>query len=248
VSTRVRHFYWTGEGVNDKIVNFGDHLGPLFLKRFAGITAEPSTFADAELVTVGSILQLMPKGWNGTIAGAGKIRENSPWLPSRRTRIMALRGPLTARGIPGSYALGDPGILADELFPVLPEKRYKLGLLPHWSDTELTKRPEFLKYKPEIINPADAPLDVIRQIGQCDKIVTSSLHGAIVADSFGIPRRIEEMALTRLDSSYKFRDYEASLGRTFEPGKTSSPRYSAVEDLKHAIHDVFRSLRGELGW
>lgn len=236
----IRHFHWKDRR------NFGDALGPLLLRRFSRLTPVSASFPDAELVTVGSVLQLCPPGWNGVVAGAGKIRETSLWLPSRRTRILALRGPLTARGVPGSFAVGDPGILADELLDQLPVKRHKLGVLPHWSDTRLEHRPEFLKYRPIIIRVSDDPMTVIRKIGECEKIVTSSLHGAIVADAFGVPRRIEEMDLTRLDTSYKFRDYEASLGRKFTPGVTSQPNYSRVEDVKHAVHDVFRSLRGIL--
>ncbi len=234
---RLKHFHWSDRP------NFGDGLGPLLLRRFAGRESVWSTFADADIVTVGSVLQLMPVGWPGIIAGCGKLRASSPFLPSRDTKILALRGPLTARGIPGSYALGDPGVLADELLTKLPERVHDLGLLPHWSDRELEHRTEFLRYKPLIIRVDEDPITVIRKIGSCRKLVTSSLHGAVVADSFGIPRRVEPCKLWRMDTSFKWLDYSASVGMRFETGVTESPRYSRVEDLKHQIWDVFKELQ-----
>ncbi len=233
---RLKHFHWSDRP------NFGDRLGPLLLRRFAGLESVRSSFTDAEIVTVGSVLQLIPVGWPGIIAGCGKLRAGSPFLPSRGTKILALRGPLTARGIPGSYALGDPGILSDELLTELPERVHSLGLLPHWSDRELEHRPEFLRFKPLIIRVSEDPLTVIRKIGSCQKLVTSSLHGAIVADSFGIPRRVEPCKLWRMDTDFKWMDYSASVGMKFRTGVTVSPRYSSVEDLKHQLWDVFREL------
>jgi hypothetical protein len=188
----------------------------------------------------------MRPGWPGVIAGAGKLRANSPFLPSRRTRIVGLRGPLTARGIAGDYAIGDPGLLAPELLPNIPDRRYRLTLIPHWSDRELEHRPEFLRYNPHVVRVSENPIDVIRAIGQSHKVVTSSLHACIIADALGVPRRIEEMKLTRIDTAFKWSDYHESVGMKFAPGKTSVPSYSRVEARTHELHDMFRSLKAVL--
>jgi pyruvyltransferase len=244
----VLNYRWTGEFVRGRLTasNWGDELGPLLLKRFAGVSSELAEFTDAQIVTVGSVLQLMPPGWPGVIAGAGKLRADSPFLPSRKTKIVALRGPLTARGIPGSYAIGDPGILADELLDRIPDKKHDLGIVAHWSDKELFHRPEFQRYRPLLISSDGDPLDVIRQIGECRKIVSSSLHGIIVADAFGIPRRIEEMKLTSRDTAFKFRDYHASISHPYVVGKTTTPQYSRVLDRKSELWHAFRSLKAAL--
>ncbi len=242
-----RHFHWRGENTSSgQVANFGDLLGPLLLKRFSGVSSEWSAFKDANIVTVGSVLQLMPGNWHGTVAGAGKLREDSPFAYGPQTQILALRGPLTARGIPGSFALGDPGLLAPELLAQLPAKEHALGILPHWSDKALASRPEFLRYDPLIIRPDEDPLEVIRKIGSCRKLVTSSLHGAIVADAFCIPRRVEGMWLTKIDSWFKWRDYHASVKMQFEPGVTATPKRQHVEDLTYGVWDVFRELGGKL--
>jgi hypothetical protein len=232
----VRHFNWRTE------VNWGDLLGPLLLERFAGVQTAWEPFETAELVTVGSVLQLMPRDWPGIVAGAGMLKRSSPFRYGPHTEILALRGPRTARGVPGDYALGDPGLLADELLSQLPLKEHLLGILPHWHDRELEHRPEFLRYKPLIIHANEPPLDVIRKIGSCRKLVTSSLHGVIVADAFGIPRRIEEMSLTRMDTNFKFADYCASVRMRFVTGVTASPKWQRVEDRKHEVFDMFREL------
>jgi pyruvyltransferase len=158
---------------------------------------------------------------------------------------LALRGPLTARGIPGSYALGDPGILADELIEPQP-KQWDCGILPHWQDDELV--PRFKKIMPvtqavTIIDPRQDPLDVVRQISACHKIVTSSLHGVIVADACGVPRRIETCKAMENDGGdFKFRDYHASIKMGFTIGKVQSPERVRVEDVKFAIYDAYREL------
>lgn len=231
----VTAFWWTGRS------NFGDLLTKLLLKRFSGLVVEWAPFDKAQLIGVGSVLDVIPAQWSGIIAGAGRLFEDShPDLSC--AEIFGLRGPLSARGVPGDYVLGDPGLLADELVD-LPIRDVDLGLVPHWSDTELEHRPEFLKYNPLIIRVSDSPLEVIRSIGRCKKIVSSSLHGVVVADAFGIPRRIEMTdRFTYEGNDFKFRDYAASVGMKLEIGLTQlAPRYK-VQDLQHELYDMLDAV------
>lgn len=232
-------YWWRG------VPNFGDALAPLLLERFAGIPTEWSPVASASIVSIGSILEHIPAGWKGFILGSGRLKEHS-FLNVSGATILALRGPLSARGIPGQYVLGDPGLLADELVGAQ-DKQWDLGILPHWRDKELVPRfqamfdglPATLK----IIDPGDEPLEVVRQIGACHRMVTSSLHGMIVSDAFNIPRRVERSAaLDREGGDFKFRDYSASIQTPFEPGKMTEPNRWAVEDVRFAIHDAFKIL------
>ncbi len=240
---RASAYWWRDQN------NFGDLLSSYILKRFCNIELEWAAANEAKISAVGSILEHFPNAWSGIILGTGKLHENSNVLPVlNNSNVLALRGPLSAKGYRGDYVLGDLGLLADHL--VSPEKKYNLGLIPHWSDNTLTVRPEFLKYSPLIIDPRNDPLTVVNQIGSCRKIVTSSLHGAIVADSFGIPRRIE-MAPNILTKPYeggdfKFRDYHASLRMPFEVGVTrDAPRWR-VEDLQDDLNDVLHDFRKSL--
>ena len=62
-------FYW------NKKTNFGDLLTPLLLKRFARIDSEWAPPDEAQLVMVGSVLDLIPNEFPGIIFGAGKLHE-----------------------------------------------------------------------------------------------------------------------------------------------------------------------------
>jgi pyruvyltransferase len=152
---------------------------------------------------------------------------------------------LSARGISGEYALGDPGLLANELVGPQ-EKQWDLGIVPHWTDTELAERFQKLmpaKYSTKVIDPKGDPLEVIRQIGASRRIVTSSLHGMIVADAFGLMRRVEICpSLASEGGTFKFRDYSASIQTPFETGKMMAPRRGPVENLQHEIYDAYKAL------
>jgi pyruvyltransferase len=227
-------YWWLG------VPNFGDLLTPLLLARFSDTYVHWAPFRDADMVVVGSNLDVLPNKWRGFVVGAGKLHEKTKPDLSRAT-VMGLRGPLTAKGIRGNYCIGDPGLLADELVTV--NKRYDLGIIPHWSDTELEHRPEFQRYKPHIIRPSGDTCEVLREIGRCRKIISSSLHGVIVADAFGIPRRTEMTGLfAREGGDFKFRDHNAAVGVPFEIGVTQeAPRYM-VQDRQQELYDMFQSL------
>jgi len=226
--TRPRAYWWIGRS------NFGDLLTPLLLDYHADVKVEWADPARADVVCVGSVLEHLPPNWPGVVAGAGKLREESEiCLP--RARILGLRGPLSARGLRGDFAFGDPALLANELVQV--EKRYELGLVPHWSDRQLETR--FGEYKPRIIRVTDDPLWVLKEIGRCRKIVSSSLHGIIVADAFGIPRRIETCpTVTREGGDFKFRDHNAAVGVPHEIGKTQQAHRFRVQNCQHQVWDV----------
>lgn len=226
-------YFWQGRP------NFGDLLTAPLLAHFGDAEVAWSAAEDADIVCVGSVLEALPPKWSGVIVGAGKLREASDVALPRAT-VLAVRGPLTARamGLRGEYALGDPGLLADELVRGV-DKHYKLGIVPHWSDVELEHRPEFQRYDPHIIRPSGDPLEVLREIGRCHKIVASSLHGLIVADAFGIPRRTEMTKIfAREGKSFKFEDHAAAVGLPFEVGVTQeAPRY-VVQQRSQELYDA----------
>jgi pyruvyltransferase len=226
-------YWWKGHP------NFGDMLTFLLMERFADTTVEWAPAQEANIFAVGSILEAIPSGWRGIVAGSGRLFEQST-LHLEDAIILGLRGPLSAKGVKGDYAIGDPGLLADELVTV--DKEYNLGLVPHWSDTVLET--QFGQYNPRIIRPEGDPLEVIREIGRCRKIVSSSLHGLIVADAFGIPRRIELVGakFIKEGGDFKFRDYHASIGMPFTVGVLQeAPRYN-VQDRQSELYDMLASL------
>ncbi len=242
LKNRVVKAYWWNE-----VQNFGDALAPLLLERFANVKVERETISRSDVVSIGSVLEHVPPEWDGYILGSGRLIEDSRiHLHTKTAKILALRGPLSARGVPGNFALGDPGILASELVGQQ-EKQWDLGILPHWQDKELAPRFQQLVKAPhtvKVIDPGDDPLKVLREIGACRRIVTSSLHGMIVADSFGnIPRRVEICEKMNRDGGlFKFRDYSESIKTPFEIGKMIEPLRFRVEDVIYSIYDAYETL------
>jgi pyruvyltransferase len=236
----VKVYYW------DKRPNFGDQLTGLILTKFIRLPSEWAPPEEAELVMVGSILGHLDPDFSGVIAGAGKLHEKTElYFPD--AKILAVRGPLTARGLKGKFVLADPALLADELVP-MEDKRYELGIVPHWTDKNLEYDPTFQRFNPLIIRVGDDPLEVIAKIGRCKKIVSSSLHGIIVADAFNIPRRIElpPRALSHAHQEgglFKWEDYSASLRVKLEIGVTREIDRNKVLEKQYQLYDVLKEIK-----
>jgi len=117
--------------------------------------------------------------------------------------------------------LGDLGLLCSFMVDKI-DKKYKLGIVPHYMDLnspviyDVYKK--YGKDKCIIINVQDDVETVISQIAACDNIISSSLHGLIVADSFNIPNLWFENTLKYHNSKsndmlrFKFRDYYSIYG------------------------------------
>lgn len=227
--------------------NFGDLLSPLLIKKFIREDCEwaPARDPELEMVMVGSILEHLPWYFRGIILGSGKLHENSA-INLELAHVLAVRGPLTAKSFEQKVVMADPGLIADELVGYQ-EKEYEIGIIPHWSDKGLATDPRFAKYKPRIIDVAGEPLYVIREIGRCKKIISSSLHGIVVADAFGIPRRIE-IAPRMLTHShqegglFKWEDYSASLNMSLKIGVTEEADRNKVTELQHELFDTFQEV------
>ena len=241
-------YYWNAKP------NFGDQLTPILLKHFSNIDPVWSAPADSEIVVCGSVLDVLPLGWSGVIAGAGRLHPQSPSLGVPLT--LGVRGVLTLRSLgltDSGIVLGDPGLLASELVNPEPRK-YKLGVCPHWSDLELFPR-EWARSRrggdatPILIDPAGDPLDVVAKIGSCDKVVGSSLHSITVADAFGIPRRAERFPAMDSPSEgtdLKFRDYASAIGQPIEFGKLQPPSRERVEATQHDLFEMFARIPSAL--
>jgi pyruvyltransferase len=240
----VKAYWWKD------VPNFGDGLAPLLLEHFAGVNVTWAPISQASVVSVGSVLEHIPLSWSGYILGSGRLKEKSHVHLAHAT-VLALRGPLSARGIDGNFSFGDPGLLADELVGPQ-ETQWDLGIVPHWRDTKLAVRFKALIRAPHtthVIDPRQDPLEVMRQIGSCRRIVTSSLHGMIAADAFGLPRRLEissQMASIHEGGDFKFRDYCASIHTQFEPGVMTEPSRWSIEDAKYNIFDAYKVLEEAL--
>ena len=199
-----RVHWWRGK---DKPLNFGDELNE-FVLRVLGVDFTKTEPSKADLVLIGSVLEHLPRqGWTGTVAGAGQLFEGTR-IDLSDAEVLALRGKLTAERVRGldpdrPPVLGDPALLVPQWVRQYPAQ-WELGIVPHWSDTTLAERFPY----GHLISPNGPPTSVISKIAQCRRIISSSLHGIIVADAYGIPRQAELFPNADAEGGdYKYRDY-----------------------------------------
>jgi pyruvyltransferase len=242
--------------------NFGDKLTPLLLRHY-GIACEWAPVEHAELIGVGSVLEKAPENYRGYICTTGFMNETSR-RSFPKARVLAVRGRLTLDRIQYSnaanVALGDAGLLCDE-FPTAPHKRYKLGIVPHFADANDPVVKEIAAASREItvVDVCDETLQVIRHVSECERVLSSSLHGLILADSLGIPNRWMELrrGTSRVEGGgFKFRDYYSTFG--LEPDPLFLESTARLDDLlasipafdrpgigavKERLRKTFRNLR-----
>jgi pyruvyltransferase len=217
---KIKVYWWSSRK------NFGDLLTPRLLLAY-GYTPVYTKKNKASLVSTGSILDGLSRDYTGAILGSGLIRDTELALP--HAQILAVRGQLTRDrlGLPVSTPLGDPGLLAAKLLPDRPEKKYRLGVIPHYVDKNNTLIPDLVRrYRGDtvLIDPEQYPETVIRLIAECETILSSSLHGIIVAHALHIPAAWMSLSEGLAGGSYKFKDYASSLDIDISPiqvGKNS---------------------------
>ncbi len=210
------HAYWFRSGRSGE--NFGDQLTPLLLSHL-GIRCKWSPVDQAELVGIGSILEQVPDAFAGLIWSSGLLYETT-----RKTfpqaNVLAVRGRLTLERIDcdnkNAVCLGDAGLLCHLLWR-RGRKKFKLGLIPHYVDVAdpIVRAIQSRSNEVVVIDVGAEPREVIDTVGQCEHVLSSSLHGLILADSLGVPNRWMELNRgpeTVLGAGFKFRDYYSALG------------------------------------
>jgi pyruvyltransferase len=188
------------------------------LLRHHGIPCEWAPPEHAEIIGIGSVLEKVPETFRGTLWTTGfKFEQSRGNFPV--AKVLAVRGKLTRERIQCSdmdhVALGDAGLLCDE-FNTAPRKRYKLGIIPHFMDADdpSVKAIRALSSEISMIDVCAETKEVIRSAGECEHILSSSLHGLILADSLGIPNRwiqFPNSAKLIEGEGFKFRDYYSNF-------------------------------------
>ncbi|MFD2167326.1 polysaccharide pyruvyl transferase family protein [Thalassotalea euphylliae] len=237
-------YWWSGR------VNFGDLISEELLKvnGKTPILKEPS---NAQLVMVGSLIEHLPEDYSGTIMGTGLISEKKASLP--QANFLAVRGKYTRQclGLKESVPLGDFGLLSHKLIGKQPAKKYKYGLIPHYVDKTNPWIPKIHNYLGQdcvIIDVEDTATSVTQQIAECEFIFSSSLHGLIVADSFGIPNTWLQMSDKVIGNGFKFHDYNSAIDSEQQCVNVSNE--TTLDDLEAALStksfDVIREKQDEL--
>lgn len=210
-------FWWKGAP------NFGDALSPWLVEKVFGVPTQWCAPQKAgKLIAIGSTFSTIRAG--DTVWGTGiypyvlrervpKLRKDAKKWSAKGVRFLAVRGPLTRafvleRGGDCPEVYGDPADLLPFYYTPKHVGNYAIGALRHLSDNE-----DIAKILPQgslCIDVRDPWPHVVDAIHSCDRILSSSLHGLIVAEAYGIRAVWVECGLHRA----KFNDYYAATGRT----------------------------------
>ena len=149
----------------------------------------------------------------------------------RNIKIKAIRGNVSLQrieknGIKASekVILADPGILAPFLLNLTNkkdfnfQKEYDLCVIPHFVDSKNILIKTHIQINNSIIlNINSNPIEFIRSLLKCKNILSSGLHGLIVADSLGIPNMRMIVSDKIIGGDYKFRDYYSAYNLEIPP-------------------------------
>lgn len=218
--------------------NFGDVLGSYIFEKIVGVSPKNIFINNKEIksqnttehyMIVGSILKHTSELswlWGIGIMHEGDVEQvYESIVPDQ---IYAVRGPITKKALeeaglklPKQVALGDPAILLPLMRTGSHKKQYKFGIIPHFTEYGTVR--ERYKDHPEVVvvclgeHKTKATVDhTIDVITSCEKILSSSLHGIIVAHAYDIPAvwcnftevtQKQQNGTTKL----KFQDYYESV-------------------------------------
>ena len=195
--------------------NLGDVLTPVVLAGL-GLPVRWAALGTAQILAIGSIIRFAER--HHTVWGSGVMRASD--RPNPRARYLAVRGPLTREAVklagsdcPEVY--GDPALLLPFFHNDPVEKVHDVGLVPHYRDLAFYRNAGLPTISPLTANP----LKVVDQIRQCRSILSSSLHGVVIAHAYGIPAAWIWTDRINGDGT-KFRDHAAAVGVVLEPWKT----------------------------
>lgn len=226
--------YWSDD-------NFGDALSPLlveelsmektrlkgaYLKKMRRFVKGVVYFSPKEISTI-----LFP--WQTNVLGVGSIitcgnKRSKVWGSGFMNNdgkfnggdILAVRGPYTAekltqQGFPECKVYGDPALLLPLWLDPAIQKKHKVGIVPHWKETSTFISDYGKKHKVIDLRTKDIH-KVVDEITSCEFVLSTSLHGIIVAHAYNIPALWIQKGYIETDG-FKFADYFCSVG--IEPYK-----------------------------
>lgn len=202
--------------------NWGDALNRVLVRHISGkkpVTAEDVYGLHDRTVysVIGSILGNSDIA-NLEVWGSGFISPDRTFLTPPKN-IHAVRGPLTRQlvlkqGLSCPDVYGDPALLYPRYYSPSVEKQYDLGIVAHYMDRG---NPWLDRAASEanalIIDVFSGVQEFVDQLCKCRLIASSSLHGVIAADAYGIPFVWISLSKRVIGDGFKFRDYFLSTGR-----------------------------------
>lgn len=160
--------------------------------------------------------------------GSGIIDGCKP-LRVKPRKVYAVRGPLTrekllAEGVECPEIYGDPALLIPFYYRPDKQKCYKYGIISHVSNQARVTNLHLNGKR--ICECADVQIinlgqyahwhDIIDQVCECEAILSSSLHGLIIAEAYHVPNVWIEFGKPLIGGHFKFHDFFMSIHRDRE--------------------------------
>lgn len=210
------HRNW-GDELNENIIRYLSDkkvvfLQPCKIERYIHIKS---------YLLIGSILTIFDLS-RTIVWGSGIINDNNvDRIRGIPDKICCVRGPRTreallGKGIACPEVYGDPALLMPRFYQPNVHEHYALGIIPHWEDLNkedvkrliADPRVKFIK-----VQGYDQWTDFIDEICSCDFVISSSLHGLIISEAYGIPSQWVEFG-TYVDGwEFKYYDFYDSIGK-----------------------------------
>lgn len=231
-------FYWQPSNGTE---NFGDHLSKILIERILGREVQQASIDERKVLAVGSILHFAREG--DVIWGSGLNGKHVDFADYsfQSLDIRSVRGPLTyqflkALGLNVPQVYGDPVLLFPQFFPefkVNPVRKYVVII--HSSEESRVPKDD------SIIYSTDPWEEIVTKITESQFVISTSLHGLIIAEAFNIPARL--LRISRNEPIFKFADYylgtkrpdfqyATTLHEAFLMGGESPPIFDADQILK----------------
>jgi pyruvyltransferase len=217
----IRLYWWSEIYIQKKPQeNYGDLLGKYVVERISGKKGQwvrapkfnVRNYFQPFYVTIGSVLAHI--NTYCIVWGSGiNFKEEQ----IARGTFLAVRGPLSRKrllelGYECPEIYGDPALLLPLYFDPEIHKEYRLGIIPHINDLKQVKELYKDHSSIQIIDFNTNDIEkTTKQILACEHILSSSLHGIIVAHAYGIPAVQVQFSDRIFGDGVKYHDYFLSV-------------------------------------
>ena len=228
--------------------NIGDFLSNVvyqFMTDYYNLDRNKSTRKTIHLSTIGSILSAFNA--DATVWGTGIISQNyfKKIIDQRKKRkldIRAVRGPITrivllTAGYDCPKIYGDPAILMPLIYDKTMIKKYDVSYIPHLSCSQYS---QFHTISPSTENYRF----FIDEIRKSKKIISSSLHGIILSEVYGVPsvylNEVPYQMCKFFDYYYSTERYEIKIAKTLDEAKEITPmEIPNFEKMQKSLIETF---------
>lgn len=208
----------------NSVSNVGDQINIDIMQHYSckNISNTPGNSLFKHYLVVGSVLHNMNK--NSVVMGSGLIHPSYSNQIRGLGNIKILRGLNSLKIINDKFSLdlkiplGDPAILFPKIHNPVFSKKYKFGLVLHYVDINHPIKSIAKEMGANIISVSLSPKDFVNEMLKCENIISSSMHGLILADAYNIPNKRLILSSDITGGDYKYSDYYSVTKKPNEMG------------------------------